>query len=147
MSAHVIPRSLPENNNSTIMVVTVSAGLMLILMGIIGYVLFIAKPRTARNRNVIVGRPVPNDANTARTTLHYTNGSWEHFPQTPINQGFAVEYLRHILQRARGAVGRDRAPDGEAQNSDQNQNVGAQQQHNANGHGQTSGLQGGTAAA
>lgn len=133
MSAHVIPRSLPEDNKSTIMVVTVSAGLMIIVMGIIGYVMFVAKPRPARN-NVIVGRPVRSDSNVGRTTLHYTNGSWEHFPETPVNQGYAVEYLRFILQRARGVTGRDNAPDGEAQNGDQNQN--------ASGHGQNSGGQG-----
>ncbi|UPK93355.1 hypothetical protein LCI18_004290 [Fusarium solani-melongenae] len=132
MSVHVMPRSVPEDNNSTIMVVTVSAGLMLIVMGIIGYVIFVAKPRPVRdnaNDNANGGRPARNGANPVRT-LHYTNGPWERFPQAPITEGFAVQYLRYILQRARAVTGRDRAPDNEAQDQ------------NANGHGQTSGGQG-----
>ncbi|KAJ4249566.1 hypothetical protein NW757_007590 [Fusarium falciforme] len=128
MSVHVMPRSLPEDNNSTIMVVTVSAGLMLIVMGIIGYVIFVAKPRPVRDN----ANDNANGANPIRT-LYYTNGSWERFPQAPISEGFAVQYLRYILQRARAVTGRDRAPDNEAQDNDENQNVGAQQQQNANG--------------
>ncbi|KAJ4196066.1 hypothetical protein NW767_009525 [Fusarium falciforme] len=144
MSVHVMPRSLPEDNNSTIMVVTVSAGLMLIVMGIIGYVIFVAKPRPVRdnaNDNANGDRPARNGANPIRT-LYYTNGSWERFPQAPISEGFAVQYLRYIIQRARAVTGRDRAPDNEAQDNDENQNVGAQQQQNANGHGQNPGGQG-----
>ncbi|RSL64812.1 hypothetical protein CEP54_004512 [Fusarium duplospermum] len=145
MSIHVVSRSLPEDNNSTIMVVTVSAGLMLIVTGLIGYVIFVAKPRSVRNNNVANaangGRPVRNGTNPVRT-LHYTNGSWERFPQAPISQGYAVQYLRHILQRARAITGRDRAPDNEAQANGQNENAGAQQHDNAAGHGQNSGGQG-----
>lgn len=142
MSARVMPRSLPEDNNSTIMVVTVSAGLMLIVMGIIGYVIFIAKPRPAHGNasdNTNGGGPARNNLGRVRT-LHYTNGSWERFPDTPINRGYAVEYLRYILERARAVTGRDRASDNEAQGNGENQNAGAQQ--DANGHGQTSGVQG-----
>lgn len=142
MSIHVVPRSLPEDNNSTIMVVTVSAALVLIVSGLIGYVIFVAKPRSVRNNNVAnAGRPVRNGTNPVRT-LHYTNGSWERFPQAPISQGYAVQYLRHILQRARAITGRDRAPDNEAQTNGQNGNAGAQQHDNAAGHGQNSGGQG-----
>ncbi|KAM6519168.1 hypothetical protein FALCPG4_012817 [Fusarium falciforme] len=120
MSVHVMPRSLPEDNNSTIMVVTVSAGLMLIVMGIIGYVIFVAKPRPVRdnaNDNANGGRPARNGANPIRT-LYYTNGSWERFPPGSHQRGFC------------------------SQDNDENQNVGAQQQQNANGHGQNPGGQG-----
>lgn len=140
MSVHVMPRSLPEDNNSTIMVVTVSAGLMVIVMGIIGYVAFVAKPRPVRNNdNANVGGPARNNGRPARTdgpvrTLHYTNGSWERFPQAPIREGFAIQYLRWILERARAVTGRDRAPDNEAQGNGENQDAGAQQQI-ANGRG------------
>ncbi|KAL2681229.1 hypothetical protein Neosp_008837 [[Neocosmospora] mangrovei] len=140
MSAHVTPRSLPEDNNSTIMVVTVSAGLMVIVMGIIGYVVFVAKPRPVRptvnanvNANANNGRPARVDGPVR--TLHYTNGSWERFPQAPIREGFAVQYLRWILERARAVTGRDRAPDNEAQGNGENQDAGTQQQ-SINGRGQ-----------
>ncbi|KAI8715113.1 hypothetical protein NCS52_01018300 [Fusarium sp. LHS14.1] len=138
MSVHVMPRSLPEDNNSTIMVVTVSAGLMVIVMGIIGYVVFVAKPRPVRtianvnvNANANNGPPARVDGPVR--TLHYTNGSWERFPQAPITEGFAIQYLRWILERARAVTGRDRASDNEAQGNGENQNADAQQEQSANG--------------
>ncbi|RSL91102.1 hypothetical protein CEP52_014354 [Fusarium oligoseptatum] len=143
MSIQIVSRSLPEDKNSSMMVVTVSAIMVLIVSGLIGYVIFVARPRPIHNVNAANGgRPVRNNANNPVRTLHYTNGSWERFPQAPISQGFAVQYLRHILQRARAITGRDRAPDNEAQDNRQNQNTGAQQHDNVAGHGQNSGGQG-----
>ncbi|KAM0421517.1 hypothetical protein ACHAPT_010691 [Fusarium lateritium] len=146
MSAPIKPRYLDGNDSkNTIMVVTVSAVLLLIVIGILFYVTSVAGPgpvyANANNGHAAHNGVNANGVNANRANgTNNANGADERDPDA-LHQGFAAEYLRFILQRARAAAGRHRAPDNEGQNADQPQNAGNHHQ-NANGHGQNSGAQG-----